>query len=336
MTKSLQQALRVSRETLETLENIRSDPAQSLDWSLVFTLPAWLRAWRQEIGRDGEACLLAVRQGGRVLGVAPLLVKGAAASLMGSPDVCDYLDFVVSPGAERRFFETLLEYLASQGVEQLDLTGLRPDSKAFAALPAIARSQGCLAVCDREESSVEMTLPATWQEYLAGLDAKQAHEVRRKLRKLETSGIAAYRVITASREIAGGIELFLKMFAESRQDKADFLTPPRLAFFRAMARSLSEIGVFRLGVLELDGTPIAAVACFDYHDRLYLYNSGYDPRFSYLSAGLLCKVYSIREAIERQKRVYDFLKGNETYKFHLGGKEVPLYRCRITLKRSTG
>jgi CelD/BcsL family acetyltransferase involved in cellulose biosynthesis len=63
----------------------------------------------------------------------------------------------------------------------------------------------------------------------------------------------------------------------------------------------------------------------------HLYNSGFDPRFRSLSVGLMCKVLSLKDAIEKGCKNYDFLKGAETYKYRLGGREVPLYNCRIRL-----
>ena len=84
-------------------------------------------------------------------------------------------------------------------------------------------------------------------------------------------------------------------------------------------------------MLDLNAAPVAVSMCFDYNDTLHLYNSGFDPRYRALSAGLLCKVLSLKDAIERGRQKYDFLKGAETYKYRLGGREVPLVRCRIEL-----
>jgi CelD/BcsL family acetyltransferase involved in cellulose biosynthesis len=90
--------------------------------------------------------------------------------------------------------------------------------------------------------------------------------------------------------------------------------------------------MLRLGVLELDGKSVAQIICFDYNNCIYLYNSGYDPDYVSLSAGLLSKTLSIKDSIESGRNKFDFLKGSEVYKYHLGGHEVPLYNCRITLK----
>jgi CelD/BcsL family acetyltransferase involved in cellulose biosynthesis len=70
--------------------------------------------------------------------------------------------------------------------------------------------------------------------------------------------------------------------------------------------------------------------CFDYNNDIYLYNSAYDPAYSSLSVSLLLKVFNIRDAVEHGKKRFDFLSGDEPYKYDLGGHDVPLYQCLIT------
>ena len=127
------------------------------------------------------------------------------------------------------------------------------------------------------------------------------------------------------------MDIFFRMFVESRQDKAVFLTEKMKSFFVLLAEAMARKGLLKLGILTLNEQPLAQIMCFDYHRGLFLYNSGYDPNFTSLSAGLVCKVLSIKASIEQGYKKFDFLKGSEPYKYHLGGKEVPLYRCQITL-----
>ena len=95
---------------------------------------------------------------------------------------------------------------------------------------------------------------------------------------------------------------------------------------------MAETGLLRLGILELDASPVAMIMGFDYDDTMYLYNSAYDHDYSYLSVGLLSKVLCIKESIKRGKQKWDFLKGGEPYKYHIGGREIPLYSCQIVTK----
>ena len=84
-------------------------------------------------------CLRSVKRGNDILGVAPLLVKDGTASLMGSPDVCDYLDFIITPGGGPEFFGILLDHLSKQGITHLDLSPLRPESTFLTDLAGVAR-----------------------------------------------------------------------------------------------------------------------------------------------------------------------------------------------------
>jgi CelD/BcsL family acetyltransferase involved in cellulose biosynthesis len=103
------------------------------------------------------------------------------------------------------------------------------------------------------------------------------------------------------------------------------------SFFRDIIGSAAADHTLRLGMLKLNQVHIAATLCFDHRDETYLYNSGYNPAYRLLSAGLLSKYYSIRDSIEKNKRRYDFLRGAERYKYHLGGSEIQLFRCIINI-----
>jgi len=322
----------ITHESFDSLTSYWSNSSQRLRWNSIFVLPAWLKVWWHELGAGTELHLDAIRQEKEVIGIAPLLVREGRASLIGSADVCDYLDFVIAPGREKDFFNLLLDDLRQKGVNHLDLRPLRPDSTVLTNLASIAQNRGHEVLCHPEDVSLELDLPSTWEEYLATLTARQRHEVRRKLRRLAEAGRVGYGFVKDSAAVHNSMDTFLKMFSESRQDKATFLTARMESFFRSLADSMATAGLLRLGILELNLLPAAMVMCFDYNDCIYLYNSGYDPQYNSLSVGLLCKVLCIKESIQEGKKRFDFLKGGETYKYQLGGREVPLYRCQITIK----
>jgi CelD/BcsL family acetyltransferase involved in cellulose biosynthesis len=195
----------------------------------------------------------------------------------------------------------------------------------------VAKSLECEVSCDSEDVTLELELPATWDEFLGSLTGKQRHEVRRKLRRLHEAGDVKYRLVENVKEVVDEMETFLALFGLSRSDKATFMTSQMAIYFRSLAETMARVNLLKLFFLDLDGTPTAAVMCFDYNSTMYLYNNGYDGRFSSLSVGLLSKVISIKESIQIGKKKYDFLKGAEEYKHRLGGKPVPLYRCQIKL-----
>ncbi len=322
----------VNEESLDNLSAYWTDSRQNLSWPSVFILPAWLKVWWQVFGEGNELFVRAVRRGENIIGIAPLRVKEETARFLGSTDVCDYQDFIIATGMESDFFSTLLDDLRQNGIRHLDLKHFRPDSTVLTGLVPLAERLGCEVTLTQEDISLELDLPSTWDAYLAILSAKHRHEVRRKLRRLAEAGEIDYRFVNDGPAVPDAMSTFFKMFVESRQDKADFLTERMESFFRRLAAAMSEIGLLRVGVLGLDGKAVAEIMCFDYNSCIYLYNSGYDPDYISLSAGLLSKVIAIQDSIAKGRKRFDFLKGAEMYKYHLGGREVPLYRCQINLK----
>jgi CelD/BcsL family acetyltransferase involved in cellulose biosynthesis len=320
--------------TVESLDGITSSwdrLRHYLRWSSIFVLPAWLKAWWEVFGGEGELYLRTLWDGQKVIGFAPLLVNNKTASFIGSVDVCDYLDFVVIPGRESDFFEVLLDDLRDKGVRKLDLRPLHSDSTVVRYLLSIAGRRGYDVNCCPEDVSLELDLPPTWNEYLAILNSKQRHEVRRKLRRLWEAGNVEYRCIEVGREVEDYLDVFLKLFALSKDEKAGFMDPKMECFFRSLAKAMAGVGLLRIGILRVNKVPAAITMGFDYDDSHYLYNSAYDPQFSYLSVGLLCKVLCLKESIEKGKKKWNFLKGGEPYKYRLGGQEVPLYNCLISV-----
>ena len=162
------------------------------------------------------------------------------------------------------------------------------------------------------------------------LGRKQRHELRRKLRRLFSEGHVSCYPVSDAGGLGSDMNDFLTMFRNSHEGKADFLTPTNAEFFNGMAASLFRSGFLRLFFLEIGGVRVAAVLGFDYGDSFYLYNSGYDPEYSRLSVGLLLKALCIKESIARGKKHFDFLRGSEPYKYNMGGRDQPIYRCVLT------
>ncbi len=326
-TAPIADAVRV--ETLDSYAAHWRAGNASLVWSDLFGLPPWLKAWWTACGQGWTLYLLSIRVGGRLAGLAPLMRQGREVRMMGGPDVCDHMDFVVAPAHAHAFYGALLDHLAADGVERLSLWSVREDASAMMTLRAAAEKWGARVRCEPCGQSFAMPLPATWEDYLQRLSGKERHEVRRKLRRLEAAGRVGLRCVRTPEVLPPALETFMQLFRANRSDKAAFMTAPRAQFFRDLASGMAASGSLRLYFLDLDERPIAASLCFEHDGTVYLYNNGYDAAYRSLSAGLLGKILTIRESIRAGCRGYDFLKGSEAYKKRLGGLPVNLYRCEI-------
>jgi CelD/BcsL family acetyltransferase involved in cellulose biosynthesis len=302
----------------------RKSPAR-----LLFSSPYWAEVWWKHFGEGYTLYLGAVSEQGNIIGIAPLRLKEGTLHFIGSDNVCDFLDFIVEAGREDTFFNTLRQHLEQTQYNRLALSPLLPNSTAFRWLSGLAQEGRTQVSRAEDDVTVALDLPPDLPSYLSLLSGKQRHELLRKERRLTEEGEVSYEVKQTASE--ADIEIFLDFFRESREDKNRFLTPEMEYFFRDIIGSAAAAHTLRLGMLKLNQVYIAATLCFDYRNELYLYNSGYNPAYRSISAGLLSKYYSIRDGIEKHKKRYDFLRGSEKYKYHLGGSETQLFRCIINI-----
>ena len=321
--------LQFTLESFDSLFNEWATLQSKSPNSHIFSTPDWSKVWWQHFGDGSTLYLGAIKKAGNIIGIAPLRMKDSTAFFIGDASVCDYLDFIIKPGEEPDFFSVLLDNLAATGARQLHLSPVRGDSSVITSLAAIAQHRRLTFQRTNHDVSLDVSLPTSWEEYLQLLTSKQRHELNRKWRRLQEMGEVSFRTSTDGN--SHDITTFIKLFRESRQDKAKFLTPPMELFFRSLLSTMANAQRLRLNLLEVNTVPVAATICLDYQDVVYLYNSGYDPQFSWLSVGLISKAMSIQDSIHRGKKRFDFLKGGEQYKYHLGGQEIPLFACSLSL-----
>jgi CelD/BcsL family acetyltransferase involved in cellulose biosynthesis len=173
-------------------------------------------------------------------------------------------------------------------------------------------------------------LHSDWETYLAQqVVKKERQEIRRKIKRAETGEeVVAWHIITQPADVAAEAEAFMAMMALN-PDKARFLTPAMRAQFHATVQAAAEHGWLHLAWLTMGGEKAAAYLNFDFGNRLYIYNSALDMRFSALSAGWVLLGYLIRWAIENKRAAFDFMRGAEDYKLRFGGIPGKIYRVQI-------
>ena len=312
----------------ETFDSIWSDWERilpSCSTNTVFVTPWWQKVWWDNFYADNELHILSVREGDEIMGIASLMLSDGTLTFAGDKELFDYLDFLVPKGNESKFYDPLFEHIMGMEWQSIDLPSLPKDSPTLEYLPRLAKAKGLKVEIEEEETTPVAYLPDSWDGYLAGLRKKDRHELRRKIRRLE----AADSPHQYSCYSPACMEDFFRLLRASREDKDEFLTPEREKFFTEIAQELSSRDQFKLYFLEVNGERVAGCICFDYGESYLLYNSGYDPGYSQLSVGLLNKALSLQTAIEEGRQSFNFLKGNERYKYNLGGKDEAVYRLTV-------
>ncbi len=98
---------------------------------------------------------------------------------------------------------------------------------------------------------------------------------------------------------------------------------------RASIQAAFKAGWLQLAFLEINGEKAAAYLNFDYQDHIWVYNSGIDIRFRELSLGWVLLGFLIQWAIEHGRQSYDFMRGDEEYKYRFGAKDRRVMRLQV-------
>ena len=322
--------LTVERVDFAGVEGEWRDLLSRCDPAYPFLSPTWHRVWWEEFGDGREPLLLRVADGGQARAFVPLMREGETLTFAGDTSICDYMDVVAPDGAARStLLEAVLRSLGEEPWPELVLWGVRGDSPTFESLAAVCGELGFACETEVEDVCPQLDLPGDWEDYLSALDKKDRHELRRKLRKLPQAGEVDLEVLTAAADVDAALDDFLRQHKTSRADKETFMTPQMEGFFRRVVPALAAEDGVEMTFLRLGGIRAACVVCFRTDGELLLYNSGYEPAYAGLSVGLLSKALALQRAIEQGLRRFDFLRGAEPYKYDLGAKDVPVYRCVV-------
>ena len=322
-------------EILDDLDAVGPAAWQALHAASALRSPflswTWQSEWARAFAPDDRLEIRRVTDdAGRLLGLLPLHeAEPGVLRLLGGVDVSDYLDLLAEAGRESEVWAALL---ASRPATRplWDLHSVPAASPTVQRLPALAAAQGVEVTAAIEERCPILPLPATWKTYLAGLSGKHRHELLRKMRKLEREMPEARVVGLGSRaEIESRLDDFLSLHRQSRVGKARFMDERMEAFFRRVAAFLADAGAFRLWLLDAPGGPLASFLTLEWDGTVGLYNSGFRPDAAALSPGLVLLGHVVRDAIERGIGRFDFLRGEERYKYEFGPTPEPVYTVTI-------
>ena len=302
----------------------------------IFLTCEWQAAWWKAY-HPGEIWILVLRDDdGQWLGIAPWFRATdddgtRVIRTIGCVDVTDYLDIIARHGYEDAVYEALAAWLAGHtgDFDVIQLCNIPESSRALERFPSFAREHGLAANVRLQEVCPIVALPDRFEDYLASLDKKNRHELRRKLRR--AAGQVDWYIVGPDHDLDAEMARFLTLMAASSPDKTVFLEDTQNQdFFRLMVPEMAERGWLQLAFLTVNGNPAAAYLNFDYLNRILVYNSGLNPDdHGSLSPGIILLARLIEHAISHRRREFDFLRGDESYKYHMGGQDTKVFQIEI-------
>lgn len=291
-------------------------------------------SWWKNLG-TGDLLTLALYDQENPMAVAPFTIFGETLRLNGGTEETDYLDLIADPSHNAVAWDLILDHLENQeGLtwNSLEVLNLPSDSPSRAVLKHLAQTRGQ----HFEENIIDVCpvieLAETFESYLAGLNKKQRHEVRRKLRKAKAAGAEPEFIESISSESLAMEDFFL-LLRRSSPEKSSWLNRERESHFRDVARFMAERGQLQLMFLRIYDSRVAVLFNLVQGDRVYVYNSGLDlESYGHVSPGVVLTAYAIEHAIKSGFSFFDFLRGNEAYKYRFGASDTTI--LSVTLNRS--
>jgi GNAT acetyltransferase-like protein len=227
----------------------------------------------------------------------------------------------------------------------VDLRRLRDDDPALPALEAAFRA--CAPVLgwdvsvEQEDVCPVVEFPARdWDAYLATLPKTGRHEIRRKWRRLEAAGEVSFRVAAPDRDT---VEEFIALHQARWAAEGLFPDTEGGARSRAFLYRLAELESadpsgpqLQFGRLRVNDRTIFASAGFDDGRTTYFYNMGIDPAARELSPGVNGTAAYLRDRLQAGRERFDFLRGDEPYKYEWGAHDHPVHRILVTRMTEAG
>jgi hypothetical protein len=221
----------------------------------------------------------------------------------------------------------------------IDLRRFRQGDPVLPALAAAfrdhAHEQGWQVDVEQEDVCPVIDLDGigNWDDYLATLDKKARHEIRRKIRRAEATGNVRYELSDLGPE---AVNRFIKLHQARWGDEGLFPHTEggersrrfihRLAELEAAEGSSAQL---QIGSVSVGDQVIFATLGFDDGTRTYFYNAGMDPSARELSPGVTGTAEYIKDRLEAGRKVFDFLRGEEPYKYEWGAADQPIYRLLV-------
>ena len=325
-------AVRILRTDAEfdALEPVWNGLLQKSDAS-VFQSFEWQRTWWKYFHGDLKLHILLFERDGELVGIAPLCTERK--KLLGIPvatrlnfigvGLSDYLWPIVLKDREETVMASFAAYLAStqQEWDVFDLEDVNESAGCFRLLPECLASSGLPVYRYQGNVCPRIPLPPTSEEFMANLGSTASYNLKRKFKRLRSNFTSETELI---RSESDGIENAIDDFSlihggrwKSQGHPSAFDDPHHRAFHVEICRKFARRDWLRIFFLKVNGERVAVNFSFNYRATIYMYQSNaHGPEdVMKCSPGLLVRSVAMVEGINEGMRVFDFMRGNEAYKY---------------------
>jgi CelD/BcsL family acetyltransferase involved in cellulose biosynthesis len=305
--------LKIRFEPISDIKEIWDNLFKKTEKSSPFLTYGWFFALSKYLlKKDMEVMVFSKKD--EVVGIIPAWIKNNKLMLIGDKRVTDCSGIISNPNYTKKVIESLTSFIVEENLS-FELYPIAKDNEIL-QFPLEALKEKTM---ERIEPLAVLKLYSSWEQYLRGLSSKNRHEVKRKLNKVKGIEVKDLKATEIDR-------LFELM--EYSKSKKEFLTDEMKNFFKALASYLEGIGALRLRATYFKKDIFGVIFAFEMADTVYAFNTGYNAKFYKLSPGFVSFAVDIKLAIAEGFSYYNFLRGEERFKFDLGAKRTYIWKIR--------
>ncbi len=289
-----------------------------------FQRPEWLLPWWRWFG-SGEMAALAFYAEGRLVGHLPIFIhwwEGCRRVTLIGNGITDNLGLTAEPEYSAECARLAFQWLwRHRGRWDLcDWQDLPADSPLLAA-----QFGGLEATVAPHLNGTAAPIGADFERYVKALPHGLCRTIRLAARRLERAGELRFQTLRADHD-ASALRALFRLHEERWRDKGGpgsmMSSNSTQSFLFDVTQAFSARGMLRMYIMRFRGEPAAMIYGILDGSRLYGYITGMDPELGRYSPGSLLLHYAIRDAIADGARTWDFLRGQESYKFQWGAQTI--------------
>ena len=327
---------RVDADTFRTSRESWNTLAAAMPYPTVFCSWEWIYSWFERFNRERDRWVLFVHRDGELKGILPLFRErrwlhrdarlGQVLGYGGVPELFpDPLDIIAAQADAAACMNAILEYLRHHSGEW-DVLHLRFATQDSCIARALPKADESFTRTEAISAAPYISITGSYEQYLQTLSSNERSNVRRRRRKL-LEGQGVVYTDFASQEPWRVLQRLLDLHerrAAEKEIQSTFGGPAISAFHDDLLKRLNRSKVWLRG-LKRGEDVIAVFYGFVDGANVAYYQLGYDPEWSDSSPGSVLLQETIREAHDRGLKEYNFLQGEEGFKYRWTSSFRPLY-----------
>lgn len=296
----------------------------------IFLTWEWVSTWVKWFGCNKRIKIIEVWDGPQLIGILPLYispvelfprisVKGLKYIGDGGVVFPDFLGPIIRQGRLDSVLFCLEDILASNKSDY-HLIRLADMNLAFEGTYSFVDALCKRFQCDIRQGAIcpYIGFSGDYESFLGSLSARRRQAIRYNYKKASKNFQVRLECYQSQEKVSEVFEIMVQVFRKATrgQDKTQgFLRKDYVEFHKDVASALARNGWLRIYVLYFNDTPVAYIYGYLFKKVFWYYQTSYDLTLKDYSPGAVVLQMVIKSLIEEGAQEFDFLRGDEEYKF---------------------